>query len=346
MEPEVVMHRPQDAPTSHPARPKGRTFGEVASEVTALAARAYPDDVVPLSSLRMEETGLVRVGDRSLALTDWSQRLFASRMGIFWDRWFDPVDAAEMAEEVNRRLQRSTSEVRVRSRAWTPGSVLVGDGELRAILSPTYTPIDDERVFRAMGGSSRALLDRMRFSRISRTDRSTHYVATGWREHDLGRGAGRDPVFPGIHLRNSEVGYAALTVEIALFRLVCTNELVVRVAGRAILYRTHRPITDAALDVILLRAFEDLPEAWTRTMQALQRSQSERIEKPEAAITTLVASADAPKSIARRIQEELAREPEATIWTLVQAATSVARDLPDPDLRYSLERAAGLLLAA
>jgi hypothetical protein len=326
------------------ASPRGQTFAEVMANVKAEADKNHPDVVLPLRDLRMDPTGLLEVGSRSLQPTDWSEHQLASLLGVRWGRWFGPVGGDEMAEEVNRRLKRSDRQVRVRSRALGPNGG-PGDGELRAVLSGSYAPIDDARVFELMDKTREANLSEMTFIRVTRTDRSSHYVGLQRSSFDLGNGSGVDRVYPGIHLRNSEVGFAALTLEIAVLRLVCTNGLVIPIAGVS-LYRMHRKLRDEVLEAQLRAAFDQFPAASERTMTALRRSRESRLDAADAAIVEVLTQAEAPRDVERRVREAFAHEGDSTTWGLVQAVTSVARDLLDPDLRYSLERAAGRLLSA
>jgi hypothetical protein len=326
------------------APPRGKSFAEVMDLVKKEADQNYPDEVLPLRDLRMDPTGLLQVGNRALRPTDWSEHQLASLLGVRWGRWFGPVGGDEMAEEVNRRLKRSDRQVRVRSRRYGANGG-PGDGELRAVLSSSYGPIDDDRIFDLMFRTREANLSEMTFIRVQRTDRSSHYVGLQRSSFDLGNGRGVDRVYPGIHLRNSEVGFAALTLEVSVLRLVCTNGLVVPIAGVS-LYRMHRKIRDEVLEAQLRAAFDELPAASERTMSALRRSREARLLAVHATIAGVVYQAEAPREIERRIRDALVIEGDSTTWGLVQAVTSVARDLPDPDLRYSLERAAGRLLGA
>ncbi len=112
----------------------------------------------------------------------------------------------------------------------------------RAFLAPTFTPIDDARIFERMHTMLRGLMDEYRFSAVNLTDSTTHFTAVHAEGMDVdGRG---DLLHPGFHLRNSEVGASALSLDDHWLRLVCTNGLMVRVGGKRALYRTHRAIED------------------------------------------------------------------------------------------------------
>ena len=89
----------------------------------------------------------------------------------------------------------------------------------------------------------------LRFARVEYTDRSSHFVAVGEAEIELGDSS-PDPHRGGFLLRNSEVGAGAASIVEYLFRQVCTNGLVVPVGtGAPLFYRHHRKTEEVAHDL-------------------------------------------------------------------------------------------------
>ncbi len=77
---------------------------------------------------------------------------------------------------------------------------------------------------------ARQIMDEYRFTSVVFTDSTTHYTAVHAESFDVdGRG---DLLRPGWHLRNSEVGATALSLDDHWMRLVCTNGLMVQVGKK------------------------------------------------------------------------------------------------------------------
>ena len=321
-----------------------KTFETVRAIVAARAAQSLPDRVVRVSDLRMSNDGhVVAPGAPDLRLNDWSRAQLGSLLGIRWQKWFATATPAERAEEVSRRLARTPGELKVR--AWRDATG-AADGVARAFLAPTFTPIDDVRIFDRMHTMLRGLMDEYRFSAVVDTDSTTHYTAVHASGLDVdGRG---DLMHPGFHLRNSEVGASALSLDDHWLRLVCSNGLMVRVGGKRALYRTHRAIEDDQLAAALVIAVGRLPQrsqtslAWLRTARELE------VPHPDAAIAAVLAdSAEVPRALVAAAQQVVLRDDDRTRFGVVQAITYVAHEVNrDPDVRFAMERLAGDYLAA
>jgi hypothetical protein len=334
-----------DAPASNdpPASPvKGRAFSSVFADVMQRADAALPDRVVHVADLRFTTEGRVALpGGAEYALNPWSQRQLASLVGVRWDKWFAASTPAERAEEVTRRLSRQPGELKVR--AWRDDTG-AAQGIARAFLAPTFTPIDDRRIFERMHAMMRGLVDEYRFTSVVFTDATTHYTAAHVEAFDLDG----DLLHPGWHLRNSEVGASALSLDDHWLRLVCQNGLMVRVGGKRSLYRTHRAIEDDALAAALVIAVGRLPERWQTTFAWMQSAKALPVAHPDDAVAAILGdSADVPKALVEEAQRVVLRDGDLTRFGVVQAITLVAHTKnTDPDARFAMERLAGDYLAA
>lgn len=329
---------------------RSKSFDTVREEVAARAALSFSDQVLPLSRLHMQEdeSGLVEVpGVGSLALTDWSRSQLSRMLGIRWQRWFNEtlVSPEERAGEINRRLGRSGVEWKLRSRRYGEGEQGqgAGDGVLRAFVSRTYTPIDDERVFERLALFMDLRAQTFRFVRVDRTDKTSQYVAVTEDDVDLGNGT-PDLHRHGFLLVNSEVGAAALHLMEYLFRLVCTNGLVIVTAAKRLFYRIHRTTTDESLDRDLAYAFVQLPERWSQGTRLLREARHESITEPENVIRALLDADTEVRPYTERVVDDYRAEPEPTRFGIVQAMTRTAQRLP-PEDRLFMERFAGGVLA-
>lgn len=195
----------------------GLTFEEVRAEVVARAQTRLPDVVVPLNALAMLPTGNLALPDqRAVSLTSWSRRQLAALLGVRWERWFSTTSGDERADEVNRRLGRIGGERKLRLSKDSTGEL---DGVLRAFLAPAFMPIDDHRIFTLVAQSVR--LDDLRFLRVEVTDRASYYAAVSLDPRELGQNGKPDRLYPGLQIRNSEVGFAALTLDVWYWRIAC-----------------------------------------------------------------------------------------------------------------------------
>lgn len=344
-----VSERPNGArtnppPASRATAVKGLPFSTVYGDVMQRADAMLPDQVVHVADLRMTPEGHIELpGGLRYRLNPWAIRQTSTLLGLRWQKWFESASGEERAEEVNRRFARMPGEKKLR--AWKDDTD-EADGVLRAVLAPTFTPIDDARVFERLHTMARGLVDEYRFQTVSFTDTTTHYTAVHADGLDLdGRG---DVLHPGWHLRNSEVGASALSLDDHWLRLVCMNGLLVRVGGKRSLYRTHRQIDDDALAAALVIAVGRLPERWATSFDWLRAAKATPVPHPDDAVAAVLGdSAEVPKALLEEARRVVLRDGDATRYGVVQAITVVAHEKnADPDVRFAMERLAGDYLAA
>lgn len=338
----VPTPAPAPPPPPPPRAPKGQSFLSVYGDVMQRADDMLPDRVVHVADLKMTPEGHVELpGGTRYRLNDTARRHLASALGLRWDTWFKSASGEERAEEVNRRFSRIPGEKKIR--AWKDH-----DGEAhgiaRAFLAPTFTPIDDSRLFQRMFTMMRGLMDEYVFSAVRFTETTTHYTAVHAEAFDVDG----DLLHPGFHLRNSEVGASALSLDDHWLRLVCTNGLMVRVGGKRSLYRTHRAIEDDQLAAALVIAIGRLPERWQVAFAWMQSAKRITVPHPDDAVEAILGdSAEVPKALLEEAQRIVLREGDPTRFGVVQAITLVAHATnKDPDVRFAMERLAGDYLAA
>jgi hypothetical protein len=320
---------------------QGQKFDHVLHEVHTRAARALPDAVVALSELRMNEHGhLVGPGLTESRLNEYARRQLASLLGIRWSRWFEAATAGERAEEVTRRLGRMPGERKIRRMCDETGTAA---GVVRALLAPAFTPIDDVRIFDRLAAAGAGLTSEYRFSRVDVTDATTHYAAV----HAQPVVINADTLHPGWHLRNSEVGGGPLTLDDYWLRIVCTNGLMIPVAGKHLLYRTHRQVDDDQLTAMLVVALSRLPAHWIITQGLMAVAHAMTVERPDEEVAEALEGAAIPRELVTEAQTIALRDGPRTRFGVMQAITYVAHAVnQDPEIRYRLEAKAGEYLAA
>ncbi len=322
--------------------PKGLPFMSVYGDVMQRADEMLPDKVVHVADLRMTPEGHIELpGGHRYRMNDHARRQLSSLLGLRWDTWFKSASGEERAEEVNRRFSRIPGEKKIRAWKDPDGEA---HGVARAVLAPGFTPIDDARVIDRMHTMMKGLLDEYVFTTVRFTETTTHYTAVHVEAFDIGG----DRLHPGFHLRNSEVGASALSLDDHWLRLVCSNGLMVRVGGKRSLYRTHRAIEDDQLAAALVIAIGRLPERWQVAFQWMQSAKRITVPHPDDAVDAILGdSSEVPKALLEEAQRVVLREGDLSRFGVVQAITLVAHTTnKDPDVRFAMERLAGDYLAA
>src|SRR5438067_8594825 len=157
-------------------------------------------------------------------------------------------------------------------------------------------------------------------------------------------------LFRGFILRNSDVGAAALTLDLFLFRAVCANHLIwgfLHVAGfrrRHVGASIHEAWTISLEDV---RASLDADTAHDRTVLLRATSQElgpTRDAVLEAVVQRLMLS---QKQAAEAYTLAEAHEPNPrSVWGYVQGLTRLSQRTPWQDGRFALDRAASRLITS
>lgn len=349
-------------------------FEDVRREVAVQNALNNPDVVVEMDKLRITpELNIEIPKGGTFKLTGWAQKQLGSILGVQWDKWFDPklVDHNMIQQEIQRRFSKTGDQRKLRTRQFKSDSPGVEgcNGYLRAVLGPTYFPIDDERVFARLEKKFLGNLENLRFMKnhLSRksnwgNDHANHYTLIGdaidlggiQMEHPdkrvrqayemaamSGELPDRDYMYPGFHMRNSEVGYSAITVDEFNMRLVCYNGMMVTTGDSRLMYRQHRPIEDAALDNQLNDVFEKVPVRWETTRLKLTAMHGAVIEDVPKHITDTLTKLKAPKHFIEAAIKAHEEEPLPTEFGVLQAITRAARDIEDMDKRFEFEALAG-----
>jgi hypothetical protein len=325
-----------------PATPspiKGATFDDVHERVAARASRMLPDTTVHVSDLVFTDDGhLVVPNVGPIALAAHARRMLASLVGVRWDRWFHSASAGERTEELNRRLKRTPGERKLR--AWRDETGETA-GTLRAILPAGYEPIDDARIFEVLRTNMGSLMDAYVWNRVEPGEETSQYMAIAHEPHTLRA----DALVPGWLMRSSEIGLAPLSIDDAVFRLVCLNGLLVSVGGKRSLYRTHRTIDDDRLAAAFVLAMGRLPGRFERVLAALGAAMDASVEHPDTIVGELLAGL--PRALVEDTRRAALAEAPLSRFDLLNVITRVAHTTnTDPEVRFAMETAAGTLLAA
>lgn len=353
-------------------------FDDVRREVGERAALCNPDEKIEMHKLRITpelDIEIPKMG--TYRMTDWAKKQLGSILGVQWTKWFDPklVNHDRVQDEIQHRFAK-TGDVRklrtARFKDGTPG-VPGCDGYLRAILGPTYHPIDNERIFDRLEREFGSRVGQFNFMKNHlhrkgswNNDHCHHFTLVGdpinmgaiQRDHSdknvrdvytiaaaEGMLPSDDIVYPGFHMRNSEVGFTAVTVDEFSFRLVCLNGMMVTVGDSRLLYRQHRPIDDATLDKQIGEVFENAPVRWEGTRQRLTEMRENEVDDAEKMIDDVLKRMDAPKHFREHAVKSFEAEPLRTEFGILQAITRAAQEYEDMDQRFEFEALAGRFMA-
>jgi hypothetical protein len=278
----------------------------------------------------------------NFALTDWARKQLAILLGIRWDRWFETSNREEQADEINRRLWRKSASVRLRTSRIAVASNGTA-GILRAIVTPTFSPVGDVLLARLLVRLLEAAEPELRLLRTSITDRSVTYMIAVGKPFKPGGDKVVGDIWGGLIVRNSGVGFASLAITMSLVRLICLNGMTAPIPDAVLLRRSHRGITDERLLDGLTKNLRELPGKISEGARVLADARSREIQEPEREFLRVLQLGHMPRRLLPELQTAYALEPEQSMFGISQAVTRASQEL-SPEERFELDRAAGTYL--
>ena len=174
------------------------------------------------------------------------------------------------------------------------------------------------------------------------------FLVDGNRDLDDPTDRTRAGLFRGFILRNSDVGAAALTLDVFLFRAVCLNHIIWGFQHVAGFRRRHIGAsiqTDWTTSMDAVRAALDADTADDRTL-LLRATSQELGPTRDTVIETAVRRLDLSQKQATEaysLSEQHETNPRS-VWGYVQGLTRLSQRTPWQDGRYVVDRAASRLL--
>ena len=175
------------------------------------------------------------------------------------------------------------------------------------------------------------------------------FLVDGNRDLDDPTDSSRSGLFRGFILRNSDVGAAALTLDVFLFRVVCGNHIIWGFQHVAGFRRRHvgTSIQEAWTDSLAsVRVALDADPSADRAM-LLRASAQEIAPTRDGVIDVVTSRLDLPRkhaSEAYGLAEQYETNPRS-VWGYVQGLTRLSQHTPWQDGRFALDRTASRLLA-
>lgn len=215
--------------------------------------------------------------------------------------------------------------------------LLRGKGEwVRAFLSGEYTPYDNTQIAETV----QVLLKQAAVSVKSFVLEETHLFVKVVSEEIADPASG---LKAGVMVGNSEVGLGSVSVEPFVFRLACTNDLVV--TQEKSFKHAHIHLTAYELSRRMAEALCDAFRVASSVMDAFLRTREEPVPDPVETIRKLASDRNFSQKFAAQVVSSYQAELEPSRFGVINAFTSAARLLA-PLPRIDVERFAGTLLTA
>ena len=303
--------------------------------------------------------GALAIGDRqgqTSALTHWSFEQLAGLAGAP-PGYLRTLPAPIAADAINYGLRRSARvEQQLFADAHAPWT-------LHAITSPRYARVHHDelagRVLRLMDqhpswhlplGYKDGVFGAERVpSGAYLGDRDMFlFLVDGNRDLDDPTDASHAGLFRGFMLRNSDVGAAALTLDVFLFRAVCGNHIIWGFRHIVGLRRRHvgasiHEAWSASLEAVTSMLDANLADDRTALLRATtQEIGTTREEVVDTAMQRLDLSRKHAVD-AYGLAEQHEANPRS-VWGYVQGLTRLSQRTPWQDARFALDRAASRLL--
>lgn len=269
-----------------------------------------------------------------------------------------PAMIAQIPLAWSLEVQRGEDAKLLVERIGSNGSTANG---LRAVTSTSYGRIWDSEVVDAIvnnidlgrwkvPSASYAAKDPKRATTLYASDRDVFvFLVDESTPIEVPRTNGRDTLFRGFFVSNSEVGKAVLEVTAFLYRYVCDNRIIWGAEHLRQLRIKHtagapaRFIRDAQPALAAMVA-----ESTEQTVAVIRAASQHEVGKTHKDAAQWLQRRGFTAALSRAAVERAEAEEgnPRTIWNLVQGITSIARDGAHTDSRVELETKAGALLKA
>lgn len=135
-----------------------------------------------------------------------------------------------------------------------------------------------------------------------------------------------DPLRIGLHITNSEIGLAKVSIAAYVTRLVCSNGMVVRCAELAGIHRRHVGRAGEDLYPVVYRGLTEVLREADEAAWRFDQLRSRDVPRPvEDFVRRTAREAELPDSYVRNVLAALEGE---TYYALINAFTRVAQELP------------------
>lgn len=289
-------------------------------------AKVQEDRRVSVRDLSMNIDGTLRVGyHESFPVRDHALGQVAAKLRIPAS-YLRRCEPDLRAQNVCRWLKNLQGDVLLRLEA----------GQVRAVLSKAYAPISHLDI---LGWMRKKLHDETRV-RYELTD--AYLDLQILKGGAVGEQPDHDPLHRGLHLRNSEVGMAKVTVSALVFRSICLNGLLLG-GGRWAYQRRHVGKTGVGDQV--RAAFDKAVDLSGEAVGKFAGTRGIVIAEPLKALAKVAERYELSEAEALATRSAFNVEPAESRYAVINAVTRAGNDgALSIDSRYKLQTVGGRLV--
>jgi len=299
------------------------------------------DFIEPVSDIRMNnDARLVTSSNKEgFELNGWSLGQALGRLRVpglprYGRFLYEKGETELLSQQFNRWKKRVEDD----DKSWM---LRTKRGVCRAVLSNRYSKLDNRFIVSCIRSISREIdlevvnwnLDDLYMNlrvKLPNMTKNIGTVQTG------------DEVSVGLHITNSEVGASAVYIHVIVYRLVCSNGLVVG-GDESIFQRRHVHIGEQRMRDIVNENISELLDRGKKQIERYAATRDEKVDYPEELIRKLSKRQGYSEDFAETVIQNYREEAEPTKYGVINAYTRAARNLPF-ERRIEVEKFAGRLL--
>ena len=335
------------------------------------------DKIRNVQFLRMKNSGLFEVQDRNgevheYNLTDWAHGQISTYTGIPYS-YYKRVNGTSqklLAENVNHWFDQNKDDVRM---------VRIDGEYVRAFVSDRFKRIDNYDVASIAVEEAKKMTENIKFRQAWVTDKMMNLELIDptqiifidpdkqaqFEQHEPGEHyfyePGKEDVYmAGVSITNSEVGYKAFEAQTYLYRLACSNGLVLPYSIRKVhlggrigegdwsreTQKLDIALTESQIRDIVQKAFDK--NAIDKAIDQLRASKDEKIPHPQIFVDMAAKEFALTDPERDGIWSNLSLEKDLSKYGFIQAMTRTAQmhlGKSENERKYEMEKVAGTLVA-
>ena len=273
--------------------------------------------------------------DKSFSITKPCHNQIAEKLEIPLKYYHKMEEAAPelLAENVNTWLRRNGKDVFIRG---------LGDS-VRAFLSDRYRVIDHLDVLLCALNELQAHDAEIEDCYLSEIEMNIKVKSAKLRDFVRHKD---DLIMGGIFITNSETGHKALRVEPRMFRVKCSNGMIVEeMVTREIHIGNGDEISDEIVYLSLRRSIRELFNRFGEIVLLLRESTEAKIKSPHKVIQNVVDQYKLSETQKANILMAFGAEPEYDQYGIANAVTQAAQKEETWEKSVELEKLGGKLVA-
>ena len=334
------------------------------------------DKIRNVQFLKMKNSGLFEVQDRDgnvheYNITNWTHGQLANYTGIPYSYYNKVMGTSTklLAENVNHWFAQNKDDVRM---------VRLDGDYMRAFVSDRFKRIDNYDVASIAVAEAKQVTETIKFRQAWVTDKMMNlelidptqiiYIdpdkQAQFEQHEPSEHyfykPGEDVYMAGISITNSEVGYKAFEAQTYLYRLSCSNGLVMPYSVRRVHLggRTDEgdwsrktreldiSLTESQIRDIVRKAFDK--NSIDKAIDELRKAKNEKIPHPQVFVDITAKEFAFTDTEKDNIWSNLSVEGDLSKYGFIQAMTRTAQmhlGKVENERKYEMEKIAGTLVA-